>query len=42
MCAYEEFDFQNLVDNKSDGVQFGGAHLFTKCILCNSAGFGVP
>ena len=42
VCVYEEFDIQNLVDNKSDGVYSGGSHLFTKCILCNYAGFGVP
>ena len=41
VCVYDEFDIQNLVDNKSEGVYSGGVHLFTKCVLCNSAGFYV-
>jgi len=41
MSLYDEFDIQNLVDNKSEGVYSGGVHLFTKCFLCNSAGFCV-
>jgi len=39
--ACDELDIQNLVDNKSEGVCSGGVHLFTKCILCNSASLGV-
>ena len=41
VCARDDFDIQNLVDNKSEGVYSGGVHLFTKCVLCNSAGLCV-
>jgi cell shape-determining protein MreD len=41
VCVCVEFDIQNLVDNKSEGVCCGGVHLFTKCVLCNSAGLTV-
>jgi hypothetical protein len=39
VCVYE-FDVQNLVDNKNEGVYSGGVNLFTKCVLCNSEGLG--
>jgi hypothetical protein len=41
VCVCNEFDIQNLVHNKSEGVFSGGVRLFTKCVLCNSAGLGV-